>query len=142
MSGIKVTAADKWFSLCVRERVGYVCERCGTFAPPERHKRLDCSHFHGRGKWSVRFDAENATALCMGCHLHVTANPIEHMAWMQERLGPYGFAALQERAQDIKRGRENRRAARDIAKHYKAELEVMRARRAHGESGRIEFVSW
>ena len=138
---LKVTAADKWFSLCVRERVNYTCERCGTFAPPDLRKRLDCSHFHGRGKWSVRFDPENCFALCMGCHLYVTANPIEHTEWVRQRLGPYRFDALRERANDTRLGRLHKREQTGVAKHFKAELENLRSQRATTE-GRIEFVGY
>ncbi len=123
---LKITSADKYFSLCVREQAKFTCERCGTFAPPELSKRLDCSHFHGRGKWSVRFDPDNATALCMGCHLYVTAHPIEHMAFIQEKLGPYRFQALAERAQDMARGRQARREVKEIGKHYRQQLEFVR----------------
>lgn len=123
---LKITPADKFFSLCIREAQRFVCERCGTFAPPELSKRLDCSHFHGRGKWSVRFDPDNATALCMGCHLFVTAHPFEHVMFIQNKLGPYRFQALQERANDTTRGRQAKREVKEIARHYRAQLERVR----------------
>jgi hypothetical protein len=124
---LKITSADRYFSLCIRERAKFVCERCHTFAPPELSKRLDCSHFHGRGKWSVRFDPENCTALCMGCHLYMTAHPIEHVAFIQEKLGPYRFQALAERAANTTLGRQAKREVKEIAKHFKAQLENVRA---------------
>ena len=142
MSAIKITPADKAFSLCVRERVNYTCERCGTYAPKELSKRLDASHFHGRGKWSVRFDPDNVFACCYGCHAYLGAHPIEHMYWVQERLGPYRFEALAERARDIKRGREARRSVKEIAAHYRQELEIIREKRRECSTGRIEFAAW
>lgn len=63
----------------------------------------------------------------MGCHLFVTAHPIEHMQWMQEKLGPYRFAALTERANDLSRGRQVKRELKDVAKHFKLELERLQA---------------
>lgn len=142
MSAIKITPADKAFSLCVRERVNYTCERCGHFAGPQLHKRLDASHFHGRGKWSVRFDPENVSAVCMGCHLYLTAHPIEHMVWMQEKLGPYRFGALTERANDLSRGKLAKKSIPEIAAHYRYELQVMREKRKECSTGRIEFAAW
>lgn len=123
---LKITSADKWFSLCIREAQNFTCERCKTFAPPELSKRLDCSHFHGRGKWSVRFDPENCTALCLGCHLRMTSHPIEHVQFMQEKLGPYRFQALQERANDTTRGRLAKRSVKEIAAHYRGQLDTIR----------------
>lgn len=123
---LKITTADKYFSLCIREAQKFICERCGTFAPPELSKRLDCSHFHGRGKWSVRFDPDNGSALCLGCHLYLTAHPVEHVAFIQNKLGPYRFQALQERANDTTRGRQAKREVKEIAKHFKAQLERVR----------------
>lgn len=113
---IKITPADKWFSMCVRLRAGWKCERCGS--QPDR-RGLHCSHFHGRGKWAVRFDPDNAEALCMGCHLYLTANPAEHRARMALKLGPWRFEALQERANDAGRGRVARRDQKAVAAHYR-----------------------
>jgi hypothetical protein len=124
---LKITSADRYFSLCIRQRAGFVCERCGTFAPPELSKRLDCSHFHGRGKWSVRFDPENCTALCMGCHLYLTAHPVEHVEFIQSKLGPYRFQALAERAANTTIGRQAKREVKEVAKHFKAQLERVKS---------------
>jgi len=136
---IKITAADKWFSLCVRERAEWRCERCGNM--PDR-RGLHCSHMHGRGKWSVRFHPANATALCMGCHLLFGGQPTQHHEWQLERLGRYTWAALGEAAQDLSRGRRAKREAKAIAAHYRAEYQRMAEMRAAGVAGRIQFVGW
>jgi hypothetical protein len=62
----------------------------------------------------------------MGCHLYVTAHPIEHMAFIQTKLGPYRFQALAEKAQDTTRGRQAKREVKEIGKHYRQQLEVVR----------------
>lgn len=86
MPKIKIDPADKAFSLFVRTKAGWKCERCLTqYKPPT--SALHCSHFFGRGKESVRFELINATALCMGCHLYFTAHPVEHYDWQVKRLG-------------------------------------------------------
>ena len=138
MSGIKITPADAAFSKCVRERASWRCERCGGSPAPGG---LHCSHFHGRGKWSVRFEPLNATALCMGCHLHLSAHPIEHSRFQANRLGQAWYVLL-ELSQDTTRGRQAKREAKQIAKHYREQLKIMQAARAEGATGWLEFVGY
>ena len=137
MGAIKITPADKYFSVCVRERAENRCERCG--GSPERGG-LHCSHFHGRGKWSVRFAPENATALCMGCHLYFGSHPVEHTEWQREKLGDYWFEALREKANDLTAGRVMKREQKHIAAHYRKEHQLMLALRASGAVGRLDFT--
>jgi len=61
------------------------CERC--LQGKTDYKQLQCSHFIGRGKKSVRWDEDNAAGLCMGCHTYFTAHPLEHVEWFKARLG-------------------------------------------------------
>lgn len=64
---IKISPLDSLFSLYIRTLARWKCERCGKqFTPPTNG--LHCSHYHGRRKKSVRFDPENADAICYGCH--------------------------------------------------------------------------
>lgn len=133
MAGIKTTPADKWFSLCVRKRAGWNCERCGKgYGGPSQ--ALHSAHFHGRGKHATRHDPRNAASLCMGCHLYLTAHPSEHCGFFLTRLGQYQFDALQERVNDQATARECKRSLKQIASHYKAEFERM----AEGEG----FDAW
>lgn len=124
MGAVKIRQADRWFSKCVRKRAGYRCERCGA-QHAENSPGLHCSHFHGRGKWSVRFDPENCEALCYGCHMHLTANPQQHHIRILGKLGTFGFEALQERAHDTRRGRLAKKEERQISRHYKSQFEEM-----------------
>ena len=120
---IKITPADKWFSLCVRKRANWTCERCGTgYGGPTQ--ALHCSHFHGRGKYATRHDPRNAAALCFGCHRHMSSNPAEHFDWFLNRLGRYDFEALRERVQDQMIARECKRSLKQIAAHYKQQFEA------------------
>lgn len=81
---IRIDPLDVLFSEFIRKRAKGVCERCGSY---KGWKRLQCSHFFGRAKKSVRWDEENCSALCFGCHAYFTAHPLEHCDWFQERLG-------------------------------------------------------
>lgn len=86
MPKIKLDRADTLFSLWVRTRDGWVCQRCGKYyAPPT--SSIQCSHFVGRGKEGTRFEPKNCDALCFGCHQYFTSHPAEHYAWQVARKG-------------------------------------------------------
>lgn len=92
---IKLLPLDKLFSEFVRKRAKGICERCGS---NKGWKGLQCSHFFGRAKKSVRWDEDNVSALCFGCHQYFTAHPYEHLQWFSERLGEVSFDMLVKRA--------------------------------------------
>lgn len=86
MGKIKIDPADKAFSLYIRTRDKWTCQRCGTqYTPPT--SALHCSHFMGRGKEGTRFEPSNADSLCYGCHRYFTAQPALHNQWQVERKG-------------------------------------------------------
>lgn len=86
MGKLKIDIADTLFSMWVRNRDGWTCQRCEkTYKPPTQ--ALHCSHFQGRGKESTRFEPTNADALCYGCHQYFTSHPQEHYKWQVERKG-------------------------------------------------------
>lgn len=90
---IKVTGLDVLFSKFIRLRAHGICERCGA------NKRLQCSHFHGRRKRTVRWNEDNAVALCFSCHRFFTENPLAHTEFFRERLGDTRFEMLNIQAQ-------------------------------------------
>lgn len=141
MGAIKIKAADKWFSLCIRERANWACERCGTKCPDDRRMGLHCSHYHGRGKWSTRFDPDNCRALCYGCHSYVGGNPTIHRREMIEHIGAGLYNLLLEKSNDNRLGRIAKRAEKEIAAHYRAEHKRMLEYRAF--AGRTpELIGW
>lgn len=83
---VKIDAADTAFSLYIRTRDNWSCQRCGKqYQPPTN--ALHCSHYMGRRKENTRFDPENADALCYGCHQYFTSHPALHLEWQVERKG-------------------------------------------------------
>ena len=86
MGKIKIRQSDKLFSLYIRTRDGWCCQRCGAYHEPPT-SALHCSHFQGRGKENTRFDENNCDALCYGCHRYFTAQPGEHYNWQVKRKG-------------------------------------------------------
>jgi len=90
---IKLDPLDILFSRYIRTAAGWKCECCfRQFHPPTA--QLQCSHFHGRRKKSVRWDPENVAALCFSCHQRFTEHPLEHVEWFKKRLGEKRFDAL------------------------------------------------
>lgn len=110
---IKTSLLDAKFSEVIRRRAILNtggCERCltpkydiekdnGDTFPA--WKLLQCSHFIGRAKKSVRWDEDNASGLCGGCHMYFTAHPDEHTEFFKDRLGDK-FDLLQARKHQIK----------------------------------------
>lgn len=136
---LKITAADRWFSRCIRERASWRCERCGR-QYPETSTGLHCSHFWGRDTHAVRVDPENAAAHCYGCHRYLEKRPREFDRWIEEYLGQERAEALDERARKL--FPKWKLYIPEQAAHYKAEYERMRHERAGGRRGRIEFAAW
>lgn len=94
MSKIKIRKSDELFSVYIRTRDNWTCQRCGAYHQPWLNSKgmlgnpaLHCSHFKGRGKENTRFEPLNADALCYGCHQYFTSQPDEHYAWQVKRKG-------------------------------------------------------
>ena len=96
---MKLLPLDILFSEYIRKRaiarIGG-CERCLTTKIDilkdngkvfTDYKQLQCSHFIGRSRRSVRWDEDNAVGLCAACHLYFTANPIEYVQWFMNHIG-------------------------------------------------------
>lgn len=91
--GIKRNATDKYFSDIVRARSNYTCERCLRSFELQK-EILDCSHFYSRKNRRVRWNFDNASSLCRGCHFFFGENPREHTEFMLEKLGQERFDLL------------------------------------------------
>ena len=83
----QITRLDKLCSEFIRkramQRVGG-CERGLT--PKKDYSQLQCSHFWGRARKSVRYDEDNAIGLCGACHLYLTSHPAEHVEFFKKLL--------------------------------------------------------
>lgn len=134
MAGIKRTAADKWFSDCIRLRDNWACRHCSRSYPHGKAQGLDCAHIFGRASKSVRWCADNAISLCMGCHRHFTENPIEFTRWLGDEIGEGQIQLIEEKKwQPLK---TNAALRSEIAKHYREEY-----RRMERDNTR-DLVSW
>ncbi len=88
---VRIEPLDKIFSSYIRLR-DKVCQRC--LSPGNS---IAAAHFHGRGSKSVRWDEDNACALCMGCHTYLDSHPLEKVWFFRVRLGKKGFDLLNSR---------------------------------------------
>lgn len=138
MGGVKRTPADIAFSDCIRERDNWTCQACGKYYPEGQRMGIECSHFHSRGNWSIRFHPLNAEALCTYCHFHHggTRLPQVRTEFEQE--------LLLDMKNDLNLGKmyKKTKGKGDIAKHYREEFKRMQKLRAEGVTGRIEFEAW
>ena len=88
--------ADKLFSLIVRARgkcAWHDCTAGSICSGP-----LQCAHGIGRAYRSVRWDENNAFALCAGAHVWTTHHPIEWYDFLEAVMGPEAYAALKRKA--------------------------------------------
>jgi len=138
---MKITPADHWLSMCVKERAEWKCERCGTQYHYPAYG-LDCSHYFSRTNKAVRHEPLNVFSHCRGCHQYLGDNPHIFREWVMNKLGIYNYDTLVEMSNDIMRGKEARHELKEIAAHYQSEYERMLQVRATGVTGRIEFVGY
>ena len=97
---IKRTKLDDLASRYTRWRDGWQCQRCGSvFTTGD--KGLHVHHYYSRRKLSVRWDNDNLVSVCYGCHSWLHGHPIEHVQFIEKRLGKEKMEALRVRANMI-----------------------------------------
>lgn len=96
--GIKIDEADRLFSLYIRTRDKWTCQRCGKINE-QGNASLQNSHFYGRRMEAVRFDPENCDALCYGCHRYWEKEDREaYRQFKIKQLGQKGYDLLMLKA--------------------------------------------
>jgi hypothetical protein len=124
---IRIDKRDTVFSLIIRLRAGFTCDRCKRFF--HMGHGLQCSHFFGRRHKATRWDPDNAAAHCFGCHRYLGENPIEFTAWVKSYLGDVRYEALQRRKQQIVK--RTKAELEDLYKHLKEQYELLRENPSH-----------
>lgn len=141
MAGIKITPADRWFSLCVRESANWTCEYCGT-KYEEKAQGLHASHYYGRGNYSLRFCPDNVFAHCFSCHLKLGSNPNDFVVWVRDKIGEGAIDILIEKRNDLNLAKFIKKDLKSVAAHYKSEYEKLRQQRAEGATGKLQFTEY
>lgn len=86
-TGFTLSPADKAFADFIKARDGYQCQKCGKqYAKGD--KGLQCSHHFSRRYYNIRFDPDNAIALCHHCHNYWYQKDIPESArWLEAKIG-------------------------------------------------------
>lgn len=113
----KIDPLDRLFSIYIRMRDGWTCQKCGQIS-----MEVEAAHFHGQGKKSVRYEDDNACALCQVCHDFLDENPIIKRGFFTIRLGNKKIEALDEKANNPCKVDRS-----EIAKHLREEIKKMEA---------------
>lgn len=110
--GVKITSADKEFSIAVRSMAGWKCEHC------DRSGRTECAHLYGRRAAVTRWDMLNAVSLCHACHRRFTENPMDFTSWI-ESIHPGRWDILNEKRRAHLKNNEATR--KEVTAHYRTE---------------------
>ena len=138
-AGMKISPADKWFSLSVRERANWTCECCGK-KYEINSQGLHCSHFYSRRHRATRWDGMNAAAHCFSCHQRLGGNPLDFARWIENHLGEAGAEILRDKHHGI--AKIPKAEEKQIAAHYRAQYVRIVQAREQGAEGRVEFESY
>ncbi|TYG33268.1 hypothetical protein FW755_10970 [Lonepinella koalarum] len=132
-------SADEVFSQCVRLRANCTCEICGMVFSPNNMKNLHCCHWYGRGIQALRYDPNNAVALCRNCHFasdKTTEGRTKFGQMMKKRLGDLGSLALQHK---VKEKKPLTLSKQQITAHYAIIARHLRQLRHQGREDFINF---
>ncbi len=128
MSGIRRTTADAAFSDCVRTRDKWTCQRCRKVYP-KQSGGLHCAHVVTRRNAALRYDLQNAIAMCFSCHRWFDGEILESADWFRERFGDDRAEYLLKQKRVVVRHNEVMRKA--VAKHYRGEMASLSCRPEH-----------
>ena len=83
---MKRDKADILFSRYIKLLSVGECKRCGKYVGVNS-RGLHCAHWRGRGRYTTRFERDNAQALCYGCHSYFDHHPDEKDDFFYNILG-------------------------------------------------------
>jgi len=107
---VRIDPRDAAWSLAVRTRDNFTCQKCGTYHGPTtdgvvRSKTrggLDAAHIFSRRFRATRWDIDNGISLCVGCHRGwAHTHPAEFLSWVKTRIGGGKFEALRMKARGL-----------------------------------------
>lgn len=131
---------DQVFSELVRERSNWTCEYSGKQFTNGNRMGIHCSHLFSRRHLATRWHPDNAFAHSYSAHSYLGGNPVIFVSWAESQLGSGRLEMLRERHNMTMRYRE--KDLREMLAHYQLALVGMKAQRADGVAGRIEFPAW
>ena len=93
---IKRSSLDKLFSLIIRTRDGWRCQKCNK-QYPERSGGLHCAHAFSRRHLGIRWEEDAACALCFYDHQFLDSHAEEKIAFFRARIGDKRYDELYAR---------------------------------------------
>lgn len=90
---IKRGPLDALFSKLIRIKAGWICERCGKNYE-NRPQGLHTAHMNSRRHISLRWEEDNAAAICFLDHQFLDSHPIEKIAFFKARVGERRFGEM------------------------------------------------
>lgn len=97
---ILVTKIDKIFSLVVRTRDRFSCQK--DKCPCLNNKHTHCCHIWGRRSEATRWDEENAITMCYYHHITWShREPLEFAEWIKKRIGDKLYYALRKKSETV-----------------------------------------
>ena len=131
---VKITPADKAFADCVKAAYDYTCQVSGV------QGRVELSHIHSRRHRTIRWCKENALPKCHYKHRWWHENPTEAGLWFLNKYGQGMVDLLIEKKNN--KFKVPKSEEKEIARHYREQLKIIEAKRAEGQTGYIDFVSY
>jgi len=125
---MKTSAADSYFSKCIRASNDYVCAKCGT-QYDKSSSGLHCSHNFSRRHRTIRWCKDNALPMCYGCHQWFGGNPADSGLWLTNLIGEGVIDILREKMRAKIKVPKSEEAL--IAKHYREQLKLIEANSEH-----------
>ena len=137
---VKRWPEDIAFSNAMRESYDYTCCDCKINL---RHDpgRVDCAHLQTRSNRNTRWCTEwGAIVLCRKCHMYFTTHPLDWADFCRQYLGSVRYEEAVFRSHQIRKFTTSDR--RDIAEHYRSELDRLGDLRKDGKTGFIWLVNY
>ena len=121
--GFKRRQSDSLFSVLVRIKRGYRCEKCGK-KHDTSSMNIGLSHFKGRSRESVRYDEENVDVLCnIPCHNYFEEHKKDYEKWKEERMGTKAYKLLLVRSEQT--GRYDPFVEKILCKRFREEMKLL-----------------
>lgn len=92
-AGKMTREADRLFALAIKNRDGWRCVIFGCI-----RDGVQTAHHISRRYRQVRWDMENASALCAGHHVYYTHRPLEWDAWCEVQHGAEAWCEMKRKA--------------------------------------------
>lgn len=139
---IRISKADKAFSLAIRLRANCQCEHCGQQFSVDNLKDLHCAHYYSRENPNVRFSPLNAFALCKGCHFNFDrSKKAKFSQFVRETLSDTDYFKLSSLA-NAPKTTLNAQQETKLTAYYNLVARQLKMLRLNGEQDYFEFEAY